>query len=98
VSAASIGASGGGAGFVGEKTYNTIARQPYHGASDGDRDPPLEFKRRRLQTQYKPVRAKPSAVRRFTEPKPLVEVSGEIIKETRTVSCYVRLEERACRD
>jgi hypothetical protein len=37
-------------------------------------------------------------LRGFSEPRPLGEVSGEIIKETRTVSCCVRLEDRECRD
>ena len=47
---------------TGKRTCNTIAGQPYHRASEVDRDPPLETKRRRLQTQFKPVRAKPNAL------------------------------------
>jgi hypothetical protein len=46
----------------GKRTCNTIAGQPYHRASEVDRNPPLETKRRRLQTQFKPVRAKPNAL------------------------------------
>ena len=37
-------------------------------------------------------------MRGFSEPRLLVEVSGEIIEETRTVSCCARLEERGCHD
>jgi hypothetical protein len=84
----------------GERTCKTIAGfQRFHGASNADRGRPLETKRRRLQRQFKPVRAKPNALGvRIQRVQTFVEVSGEIIKETRTVSCRVRLEERGCHD
>jgi hypothetical protein len=48
--------------ILGGRTYNTNACQPFHGASGTDRDRPLATTRRRLQTHFKPVRAKPSAL------------------------------------